>query len=48
MAVEKDADLEKKESAVSGLLIIAEGLLSRNLIEKRGNFYYGTQNGKTV
>lgn len=43
MAQQKDAELEKKESAVSGLLIIAENLISRNLIEKRGNFYYGTE-----
>ena len=41
MASQKDVDL------VSGLLIIAEGLLSRNLIEKRGNFYYGTEKGQT-
>lgn len=47
MASQKEATLEKKESAVSGLLIIAEGLLSRNLIEKRGNFYYGTEKGQT-
>ena len=46
MASQKEVDLEKKESAVSGLLIIAEGLLSRNLIEKRGNFYYGTEKGQ--
>jgi hypothetical protein len=35
----------KKISARDGMLIIADGLISRNLIEKRGNFYYGTKAG---
>lgn len=43
----KEVDIQKKEDAVSGLLIIAENLISRNLIEKRGNFYYGTEKGQT-
>ncbi|HMV44742.1 MAG TPA: FliG C-terminal domain-containing protein [Leptospiraceae bacterium] len=46
MAQQKNVEVEKKESAVSGLLIIAENLISRNLIEKRGNFYYGTERSK--
>ena len=46
MAQQKNVEVEKKESAVSGLLIIAENLISRNLIEKRGNFYYGTEKSK--
>ncbi|MEM7184283.1 MAG: hypothetical protein AAF518_25515 [Spirochaetota bacterium] len=37
---QNDTD-EKKEKAVSGLLIIAEGLLSRNLIAAKGKFIYG-------
>ena len=43
----KEVDIQKKEDAVSGLLIIAENLISRNLIENRGNFYYGTEKGQT-
>ena len=34
MSQEENAPLEKKISARDGLLIIAEGLLERNLIEK--------------
>lgn len=37
MAEQKDAEISKKESAVQGLLIIAEGLITRKLIEKKGN-----------
>lgn len=43
MVQEKDADLEKKESATSGMLIIAENLLTRNLIEKKGQYYFGVK-----
>lgn len=43
MAKEQDAPEEKKRSAAQGLLIIAEGLLTRNLIRKQGKFYYGTE-----
>ncbi|MBE8398578.1 hypothetical protein IQB76_21375, partial [Leptospira borgpetersenii serovar Hardjo-bovis] len=34
MAEQKDVELSKKESAVQGLLIIAEGLITRKLIVK--------------
>lgn len=43
MAMQEGAPLEAKESAAKGLLIIADGLISRNLIVKKGQFYYGTR-----
>ncbi|WP_206698696.1 hypothetical protein [Leptospira stimsonii] len=43
MAEQQDVGAAKKQSAVQGLLIIAEGLITRKLIEKKGQFYYGTQ-----
>lgn len=43
MSSQKKVDFDKKESAVSGLLIIAENLVSRNLIEKRGKYYFGVK-----
>ncbi|WP_025181097.1 hypothetical protein [Leptospira interrogans] len=43
MAEQKDVELSKKESALQGLLIIAEGLITRKLIVKNGKFYYGTK-----
>lgn len=43
MASQKEAGEEERKSALSGMLIIAEGLLSRNLIEKKGRYYYGTK-----
>jgi hypothetical protein len=33
--------MEKKKAAADGMLIIADGLLSRDLIQKKGNFYFG-------
>ena len=41
MSEQKEASIEVRESAVSGMLIIAENLITRNLIEKKGQFYYG-------
>ncbi len=43
MAEQKDTPKEKKEQAISGLLIIAENLIRRGLIQKQGRFYYGLQ-----
>ncbi|MCB1179840.1 MAG: hypothetical protein KDK36_19850 [Leptospiraceae bacterium] len=43
MASQKDASEEDKKSALSGMLIIAENLLLRNLIRKEGRFYYGVK-----
>ncbi len=43
MASLEASPLEAKESAAKGLLIIADGLISRNLIVKKGQFYYGTR-----
>ncbi|EMG00065.1 hypothetical protein LEP1GSC123_2042 [Leptospira borgpetersenii str. 200701203] len=37
MVEQKDTEIAKKESAVQGLLIIAEGLITRRLIEKKVN-----------
>jgi len=45
MAKHKDAPEEAKDSAAKGLLIIADGLLSRHLIVKKGQFFYGTAKG---
>ncbi|GBF51439.1 hypothetical protein LPTSP4_29760 [Leptospira ryugenii] len=42
MALQKDAPKEAKQSAAEGLLIIADGLITRNLIQKKGQFFYGT------
>lgn len=41
MAKQKDISQEQKEQAVSGMLIIAENLIRRGLIQKQGHFYYG-------
>ncbi|TGN17054.1 hypothetical protein [Leptospira idonii] len=43
MAMQKDASLEDKEAAANGLLLIADGLISRNLIVKKGQFFFGTK-----
>ncbi|MCX8000652.1 MAG: hypothetical protein N3A69_17180 [Leptospiraceae bacterium] len=45
MAEQKNESPEKKSKATSGLLVIAENLLKRGLIQKQGRFYYGTQKG---
>jgi hypothetical protein len=42
MALQKDASDDEKQAAANGLLLIADGLISRNLIEKRGQFFYGS------
>ncbi|MCZ8236956.1 MAG: hypothetical protein O9346_00905 [Leptospiraceae bacterium] len=41
MSSQQDASMEKKKAAADGMLIIADGLLSRDLIQKKGNFYFG-------
>jgi hypothetical protein len=43
MSEQENESDENKQSAVTGMLIIAENLLTRNLIEKRGQFYYGVK-----
>lgn len=43
MSSQQSATPEDKASALSGMLIIAENLISRNLIEKKGRYYYGTK-----
>lgn len=45
MAKNNDVSEAKKQQAISGLLIIAEGLLARNLLTKKGKFTYGVQRG---
>jgi hypothetical protein len=42
MAIQKDSSQEEKEAAANGLLLIGDGLISRNLIEKKGQYFYGT------
>lgn len=42
MAFQKEASEEEKVAAATGLLLIADGLISRNLIQKKGQFYYGS------
>jgi len=42
MALQKDSPDEARQTAMEGLLIIADGLISRNLIAKQGMYYYGT------
>ncbi|MCB1157612.1 MAG: hypothetical protein H7A25_06895 [Leptospiraceae bacterium] len=46
MSAGKEEPLKKKEEAVTGLLLIAEGLISRNLIQKKGQYYYGLERSK--
>jgi hypothetical protein len=41
MSSQQDVSMEKKKAAADGMLIIADGLLSRDLIQKKGNFYFG-------
>lgn len=41
MSSQQEESLDKKQAAAQGMLIIADGLLSRDLIQKKGNFYFG-------
>ncbi|MCC5814974.1 MAG: hypothetical protein JJT78_09475 [Leptospira sp.] len=41
MSQQQDADVEKKIAAAEGMFIIAEGLITRNLIRKQGRYYFG-------
>jgi len=43
MTKQQDMPIEKKHAAAQGLLIIAEGLITRKLIRKQGKFYFGTE-----
>ncbi len=43
MASQKDSPESDKSDALSGMLIIAENLMLRGLIEKKGMYYYGVQ-----
>jgi hypothetical protein len=43
MVQNKDISEETKKDALSGILLIAENLMSRNLIQKEGQFYFGKQ-----
>lgn len=42
MAKEKDSDEEQKNAAISGILLIAENLISKSVIVKKGKYYFGT------
>ncbi|TGN11098.1 hypothetical protein [Leptospira ilyithenensis] len=41
MAIQQNVPLEDKKAAIDGLLLIADGLISRNLIQKKGQFFFG-------
>ncbi|ABZ95693.1 hypothetical protein EHQ92_02985 [Leptospira biflexa] len=43
MALQKDSAEESKKAAAEGLLLIADGLISRNLISKQGQYFFGTK-----
>ncbi|MGV3664846.1 MAG: hypothetical protein ACO1NV_01850 [Leptospira bouyouniensis] len=43
MALQKDSSEESKKAAAEGLLLIADGLISRNLISKQGQYFFGTK-----
>jgi hypothetical protein len=43
MTVQQKASEEEKKSAADGLLLIADGLISRNLISKQGRYFFGTK-----
>ncbi len=45
MAKQQDFPEDKKHAAAQGLLIIADGLITRNLIRRQGKFYFGTEKG---
>jgi hypothetical protein len=42
MALQQNVTDEEKLAASTGLLLIADGLISRNLIVKKGQFYFGS------
>jgi hypothetical protein len=42
MVKNKNRPEKEIESAISGLLLIADGLIQKGLIEKKGRFYYGS------
>ncbi|XDD46353.1 hypothetical protein AB3N60_16865 [Leptospira sp. WS39.C2] len=43
MALQKESSEESKKAAADGLLLIADGLISRNLISKQGHYFFGTK-----
>lgn len=43
MSLQKDSSVEARKAAAEGLLLIADGLISRNLISKQGNYFFGTK-----
>ncbi|MCT8334319.1 hypothetical protein NUH30_11615 [Leptospira sp. 85282-16] len=43
MSLQKDSTEEARKAAAEGLLLIADGLISRNLISKQGNYFFGTK-----
>ncbi|PKA02042.1 hypothetical protein CH369_02395 [Leptospira levettii] len=43
MALQKESSEESKKTAAEGLLLIADGLISRNLISKQGHYFFGTK-----
>ncbi len=43
MVIQKNASEETQKSARDGMMLIADGLISRNLIQKKGRFFYGVK-----
>lgn len=43
MTVQQKMSNEEKQAAAEGLLLIADGLISRNLISKQGSYFFGTK-----
>ncbi|EKJ87592.1 hypothetical protein CLV96_2396 [Leptospira meyeri] len=43
MSLQKDSPEDARKAAAEGLLLIADGLISRNLISKQGNYFFGTK-----
>ncbi len=43
MSKNAEESQKNKDSAMSGLLLIADNLIARNLISKKGQFYFGVQ-----
>lgn len=42
MESERNSDEKQKDEAIEGILLIAENLITKNVIVKKGQYYYGT------
>ncbi|WCL49406.1 hypothetical protein [Leptospira sp. GIMC2001] len=43
MAQQQGSSEESRQAAADGMLIIADGLITRNLIRKEGKYFFGTK-----